>query len=435
MRRTIGIEVTQGFVRAAAVERRRGGAVVRATYGVPLGGGRALDVALADVAAALVEGPAPRCAVAPPPTDAWLKLVTLPPLGAAERARMLELEAERYFPVRGEAVIADAPTEGPVAAVRADVAEALATRVEEVLGPVTALEPAPRAVVRAWATLDPALRDLHFAVVARSGSWWEVAIARGATLLGHARLRGPGPEAAAAALAAAVSGSATAPRVLLAGEAAGSLAAFHAALAAALPGVQPEARAEMPGGVPADFAAAVGLALAPEGTLLPEAQRVRLQRTARRRTASWVAAAAAAGVLFVAADVFREVRGASATEQRIAAVQADAQAAAADLDRARRAIETVQFTDSLAAARPDWVAVLGELSARLPAGAYTTQFRGRADEGDVEIRGYAGRASSIVPLLERSERFHEVESLETVTRRTVGGVELENFALRFRVQP
>jgi hypothetical protein len=435
MRRKLGIEVTQQGVRAAVVQQRRGRVQVLATHAAALGAGRTLDDALVDAAGALALDGRLRCGVAPSPADAWLKLVALPPLGDAERARMLELEAERYFPVRGEEIIADAPKHGPVAAVRAAAAEALATRVEETLGAVETLEPAPRAVVRAWAALDPALRGTHFALLTRDGPWWEVVVAHGSALLGYARLYGPGAADAVAALAAAVREAPQPPRVLVAGAATGAFEEVRAALAAEVPGVEPEARAELAHGVPAHFAAAVGLALAPAGGLLPEAQRLRLRRGFRRRTAVWLAAVVAAGVLFIIADVATDARAASTLEQQTAAVQPQAEAAASDLERARRALATVEFTDSLAAARPDWVGVLGELGARLPDGAYVTQFRGRADEDNVEIRGYAGRASSIVPLLEQSPRFREVESLETISRRTVGGVELENFSLRFQVAP
>jgi len=438
MIRRVGVAVAEGELRTALVERIGSRVRVRGVHRTHIAGARTLDDAIRDAAEVLAPGRRAEVGVALSPRDAWLKLLALPPLPPADRTRLVEMEAERYFPVRGEAVLADASSEGPVAAARADAVEALVGRVEETLGRVVGVEPQARAAVRAWAALQPALGRGVFATVTRTGGWWEVSVARGGTLLGHARLLGAEPEAVADALASAVQQGGVLPRVLIGVDPAEEewlASRLAGAIEARLPGTVAEACGELAPGVPAEFAAAIGAALAPAGGLLPASHRERLSASGRRRTTAWVGAAALAFLLFLGAGPWREARRAKALEAEAAALAPRADAAAELLERVRRSTATIRFTDSLDAARPRWLDALEELGRRLPPGAYLTEFQADAEKQTVEIRGYAGRASAIVPLLEQSPRFSGVESVEPVTRRTVGSVELENFAIRMQVAP
>ncbi|HEX2090790.1 MAG TPA: PilN domain-containing protein [Longimicrobiaceae bacterium] len=432
----LGVAVGSGEIRAAYVERRGGRIRVRRALRVPCPGLGTLDEALREVHERLVPGRSTPAGVAPPPGEVWLKLLALPPLPAADRARMVEMDADRFFPVRGEPVLVDVPAEGPVAAARAAEIEALVTRVEESLGPVRAVEPAPRAAARGWAALDPSLRRRSFAVLARQGAWWDLAVARGGTLLGHARFLSPEPRALAEALAAAVESGAARPRVLLAldpDDDSAEVAGITVAIEERLPGTVVERRTEIVPGVPASFAPAVGLAVGPEGGLLPAPHRERLRRSARRRTAGWAAAAVLAAGVFFAIGPLGRSRSAAELEAEAARLAPRADTASRLLEEAHRARSRVAFTDSLARARPDWVGILAELTRRLPQGAYLTQLRAQAESRTIEVRGYAGSASAIVPILERSPRFDSVASIEATTRRLVGAVELENFAVRLKV--
>lgn len=424
----LGLAVGEGELLAAAVEGIGPRARVSATLRVPFAGPTGIEEALRQVGERFRQ---PRVALAPAASDVWIKLVALPPLPPADRVRMLEMEAERYFPVRGEPVVVDSPAAGLVTAARAADVEALVLRVEESVGPVRAVVPAPLAAVRAWCALDRSLRGRPFAVVSRRGRWWDLAVARGDVLLGYARFLAPEPRALADALAAAVEPGGLLPRILLVGE--DDAAELVAALEGRLPGAIVERRRELVRGVPAELAPAVGLALGPPGGLLPAGHRARLERGAQRRTAAWAGAAALAGLLMLSAGPWTRSRSAAelAAEARRLAPRADS--ATVLLRQVHDARARVAFTDSLTRARPDWLGALAELTRRLPQGSYLTSLRGDAASGTLEVQGYAGSASAIVPLLEQSPRFSEVESTEPIARRAVGGVELENFSVRLKV--
>lgn len=434
MSRQVGIVLGMDCVRGVVAARIRGRIRVDAVAAVPFSGSEPVDEVLRELHRRLEPERALPVGLAPPPADSWLKLLPLPPATAADRARMVELEAERFFPVRGEAVVVDVPAQGPVAAAHAAALEAWVARVEEGFGPVRAVEPAARGLVRAFAALDRGLRKRVFAVLLADGRWWDMAIARDGVLLGHARFLAPEPASLADALAVATEPAGMLPRVIVAGADARDATAVTAALEVRLPGIAVETRDEIAPGVPVAYAPALGLAVSAPGGLLPVAHRARQAGAARRQTAAWALGAMLSVLLFFGAGMLAGRRGAADREAEAARLRPRADSAAVLLEGAHRVGTLIAFTDSVNAAGIDWVGVLAELSRHLPAGAYLTQVQGRADSRTLQVRGYAGNASAIVPLLERSPRFANVESTEPISRRTVGDVELENFHLRLEVE-
>src|SRR5919109_656113 len=95
-------------------------------------------------------GRASRIAVAIDLAHLFAKHVKLPPVAAAEKRRMLTLEPERFFPVRGDELTVSARdgTDSLVFATREAPLASWLTALET-LGPVDVIEPSPVALARA----------------------------------------------------------------------------------------------------------------------------------------------------------------------------------------------------------------------------------------------------------------------------------------------
>jgi hypothetical protein len=194
-------------------------------------------------------------------------------------------------------------------------------------------------------------------------------------------------------------------------------------------------------GTPAAFVAALATARwqphhargAP--ALAPGAWRRRL--ASRQRTTTVIGTiTAVAAILFAvwAADRWRE-RTLDTLEARIA--QAEAQAAPADnaLRMLRsREVEATTIRE-IAANRADPFRALAALSAALPREA--TVLSARASGDDWQVDGTTSDASTLVPLLDRHERFDSVRFLSASSRYREANRSYETFsiALRFRSQP
>ena len=314
----------------------------------------------------------------------------LPPVAAEERARMVELEPDRYF--------AAASRETFVATVAPDESIAFATpssRLEswiaafESWAPVEWVEPSPVALARAigrngTGTYDIDAADCEFGLVQ----------------LDRGRL---------------VSVRRTLDQD----------AARNARPAPAVDSVSPP------------FAAAVGVVrrrtanAAP--ALAPDARRRRI--VARQRAAVIVnSLAAVVAILFAiwSADRWR-ARTLADLDARIAAAELEGAAADSALRLLRSRESEAAALWVVAANRADPFRALAAISASLPREANVLS--ARATGNDWQIDGTATDASALVPLLDRQEQFDGVRFLSASSRYRDGNRSYETFTIALRFRP
>jgi len=317
--------------------------------------------------------------------------VDLPPVAASERARIIELEPDRFFAAASrEALVTTVAPEAPIAFAVSSSLVASWTAAFETLAPVDWIEPAPIAVARVLAGQP----DGAWRIEAGEGETGVLQIERGRiTSVRRAR------DTAAGGNSRVVPATGATP------------AAFAAALGAAR--WQPQHTRGVP-------------------PLAQDAWRRRL--SSRQRTAIAAAAMMAiASIVFAvwAADRSRE-RTLAALDERVS--ELGAQAAPADSAlRMLRSRETEAATISETAAnRADPFGALAAISAALPREA--TVLSARATGNDWQIDGTTSDASTLVPLLDRHERFDSVRFLSASSRYRDANRSYETFsiALRFR---
>jgi hypothetical protein len=431
----IGVEIGQSTLRAVRVE---GGPLRRRV--------RLAEVAyeadrIGDAVAALRErlGRASRVGVAVDLPLIFAKHIKLPPVPAEEKRRIVSLEPERFFPVRGEELVVAArgghdtlvfaTREGPLSAWLSALAA---------LGPVDSVEPGPVALGRVVAAGGVARGSI---VVDRNGTGAGIVELQDARVTQVRRVSGE-PSSVAAALSGGTGGGSV-PPVYLTPWAADRAAAVAAPLGDAVV-VQPLPAARSAMNVPDTHLAALGAALGLGGDVGEALVSPALAQTIRRRRRRGVLAAAAtlvaaALLALVTLDAAHE-RQARAVRREAAALRERAEAVLAmqaqldTLDRQARAVAALQ------AARPDPVRVLRALSAHLPRDAYLRLVRvsARAADGGAlewQISGFAPDASSLVPLLEQTAEFEGVRFLTAVTSVRQGDKSYESFSLTFRVTP
>ncbi len=374
-------------------------------------------------------GPLPRgrLAVALDLPLLFIKRVTLPPLDATDKQRILRLEPERFFAVRGEEIVAAARAddnlvfaarEGPVAAWVAALEE---------LGPIEIVEPGPAALARALAhagvsdaaVLWGAHPDGVGLVVVRGG---RVALVR--------RVFGD-LEAATLALR---------DDPPLPGRIYVSPWSEERArtVASCLPGRAPEALPAV-ADVAAPFLSALGAALAidgppdPAGSLAPPALTARI--TTRRRRDLVVAAVACALALVFAVssgDAWR-ARALGTLQAGLPSLRERAAPALALQTEIQAAAREVQAIRRIALDRPDPLRVLAALSSRLPAGAYIRALRSAGR--DWQVDGYAPNAAQVLAQLAGTPELQDARFLSATTRVTLGNRTYDSFALAFRFAP
>ena len=316
----------------------------------------------------------------------------LPPVPAPERARMVELEPDRYFAAaNGEAhVVTVAPDEQIAFAVPAALVETWLTAFEH-WTPVQWVEPSPVAVARALEKQPNATYLLD----ARDG---EIGLAQ----LDRGRL---------------VSVRRTLDKNAI-------------REARPIPAI---------GSTKGSFAAALGAAkhrshgarTAP--ALAPESRRRRI--AARQRTTvamSAIAAIAAIAFATWSADRWRER---TLTDLQSRAAQAEMRGAAADTAlRMLRSRETeAAAIRDIAASRPDPFGALAAISAALPREANVLS--ARATGNNWQIDGTTSDASALVPLLDRHERFDSVRFLSASSRYRDSNRSYETFSIALRFRP
>jgi hypothetical protein len=316
----------------------------------------------------------------------------LPPVPALERARMVELEPDRYFAAanREAHVVTVAPDEQIAFAAPAALVESWLTAFEQ-WTPVEWVEPSPVAVARALEKQP----DATYLLDARDGEIGLAQLDRGRLVSVRRTLDGN-----------AIREASPIPAI---GSTKGS---FAAALGAA------KHRSH-------------GARTAP--ALAPEARRRRI--AARHRAAiamSAIAAIAAIAFATWSADRWRER---TLTDLQSRAAQAETRGAAADTAlRMLRSRETeAAAIRDIAASRPDPFGALAAISAALPREANVLS--ARATGNNWQIDGTTSDASALVPLLDRHERFDSVRFLSASSRYRDSNRSYETFSIALLFRP
>jgi hypothetical protein len=318
----------------------------------------------------------------------------VPPVAPAERARIVELEPDRYFAAASREALAVtvAPDEPLAFGVPASLVESWIAAFET-WAPVDWVEPSPIALAR---ILGKQSDGVYVVEAAGGESGW--------LQLAHGRL--------------------TSVRRTLDKGAVNDARPIPAT-----------------GSVPAQFAAALGAARwrSPGAravpALAPDAWRRQLASRRRAIVAINVLVAVAAIVFATwTADRWR-VRTLVAIEAQIAQVESRGALADTALQRLRSREMEARTIREVAMARPDPHGALAAISAALPREA--TVLSARASGNDWQIDGTTTDASALVPLLDRQERFDSVRFLSASSRYREANRSYETFsiAFRFRSQP
>jgi Fimbrial assembly protein (PilN) len=357
-----------------------------------------------------------------------VKRVKLPPVPAADRAAILQLEPQRFFPVRLEDLVASVRDEDDLvfAAREAPLTQWLTAL--QALGRVHRVEPSPMALARALAErrvtdavvlLDGSDRGVGVGVIEiRAGRVANVRRLYGDLLGADGIIRGngePSPstvalspwnEARAGALAARVPSATLGP----------------------LPTV---------GDVSPQFLTAYGAALGTDrplvGALMPDQLRAGIKR--RRQRELWLAVAALVATVVFALTSVTVWRGRSARqiEAAIGGLSGRATAALALQTQLETLNRQARGIGRMAADRADPLAMLLALSKRLPPGAYLRSMR--AAGGEWQIDGYAKQAAQLIQDLGAAPEFRGVHFLSATNRIQVGDRSYESFSLAFQFVP
>ena len=315
----------------------------------------------------------------------------LPPVSATERARIVELEPDRYFAAapanRESLVVTVAPDESITFAAPGALVRSWLSAFET-WAPVDWVEPAPLSLARALGS-----QSATYAIEATGHEVGLLQIARG-------RL--------------------TSVRRTLDKRA--------SADARPLPSLS---------SVPAQFAAAFGVARsrsqADAAALAPDEWRRGLAARSRFALATNTLAAIAALVFAVwSADRWRE-RTLSALQTQIAEVEARGAPADTALRMLRSRESEARTINDISVNRPNPHAALAAISAVLPREA--TVLSARASGNDWQIDGTTTDASTLVPLLDRHERFDSVRFLSASSRYRDANRSYETFSIAFRFRP
>jgi hypothetical protein len=368
-------------------------------------------------------GKAGRIAVTVDLSFLFAKQVRLPAVPTSEKRRILTLEPERFFPVRGEdLVLAVRGEDNLVFAVRTSMIgpwlEAL-----EAIAPVELVEPSPVSLARAVGLSNPGGSTILTQEQDEGVGFAEIEAGRVRRIR---RIRSDPAE-----LAAAV--AATAPgRVYLR-----PLNGNRGWLPKT--GMQMEGAGELPsvGGVAPSHLAAYGAALGLGGSLdealLPAELSDRIIRR-RRRSRGLAAMACVLAVVFamLSLDQFRS-RTLRKLDAEIARVRERGEGALA-LERQADAISReTRAVASVEAGQVDYVGALAALTRRLPSGVHLQVLRSTGLEWQID--GYAREAAPLVSRLEEDPRFKDVHFLTATSRVPLDGKIYESFSIALRLVP
>ena len=314
----------------------------------------------------------------------------LPPVAAIERARIVELEPDRYFAAanRDTLAVSVSPDEPIAFAAPGSLLRSWLSAFET-WAPVDWVEPAPVSIAR---TLE-SQPNATYAVEASGDDVGVLQIVRGRLT----SVRRTFDQRAVAD-------------------------------ARAVPSLN---------GIPAPFMAALGTARSrarsDHAPLAPDEWRRRL--ASRRRTAFVTSILAAVAALIFAlwsADRWRE-RTLSELQAQIAQVEARGAPADTALRLLRARESEARTIADIVAGRANPHAALAAISAALPREA--TVLSARANGNDWQIDGTTADASKLVPLLDRHERFDSVRFLSASSRYRDASRSYETFSIALRVRP
>jgi len=357
------------------------------------------------------------------------KRVKLPALSASERRNILRLEPERFFAVRGEAIVPAVSPDSDLVFAAPEAPLASWVTALERIAPVDLVEPAPLALTRA---LHGA--GLSGGVILLDGppDGFSLIGFRDGRILRARRVFGDLDEVAAALRADPALSAPTTPAVIHV-----SLTPEDRVrqLGSLLSGVSLQPLPGLPT-VPGPFMSAYGAALGVDGagdfasTLIsPEHGRT---IRGRRRRALALAGTACAGALVFAilsadaarARATRELGARLVTLRQRAAPALALEGQLARLARRSEEIRTIE------AERPDPLRVLLALSRQLPPGAFIGGLRSEGPEWQID--GYGPNAASVLTTLGGSPAFRDVHFLSAMNRAQLRNQQYESFALAFR---
>jgi Tfp pilus assembly protein PilN len=351
-----------------------------------------------------------------------VKQLELPPLPLDEKRRLLGLEPDRYFAVRGEELVfALREEDGLVFAAREALLSAWIEALET-LGPLERIEPGPAALARALArgkVLDGfVVRDGH-------GAGIELLELQAGRVLSARRLFASLTEVAGELAAHSVGEEKPGTIYLAPWDEADS----HT-ISARLPQM---ALKEAPRVAELDpaYLAAYGAALADEqgwrqALLTPELEQEHLLR--HRARLGFAAAACVVALVFalLSVDAYR-ARVEDRLDSGLAELRRQAEPTLALQSRLEALERETRAVAAIEAERPDPLRGLLELSERLPEDTWIRSIR--SGEGEVQIDGYASDAAALIPLFENDPRFEDVRFRSATARAQIGDETYENFSL------
>jgi Tfp pilus assembly protein PilN len=361
-----------------------------------------------------------RMAVAVDLSFLFAKQVRLPPVSATEKRRILMLEPERFFPVRGEELLlAPRGEDNLVFAARASMVgewlEAL-----EALAPVELVEAGPVSLARALGRVDAG-----DATILMEGKDRTVNVAE----VRAGRVRRIHRTSDPAELDAWVANREAPSRPVYYRPLNGNRDGL--AIAAEI-GELPSVAGVVPSHLAA-YGAALGLGHDLDEALLPaDLARGIVRRRQRSTLLAGLACVAALSFALLSLDGFRsrtlhrlEVESARIRQPAESVLTLQRQADA--LGREARAVAAIQ------AERMDPLAALAALTRRLPPEAYISALRTTGK--DWQIDGYAREAAPLVARLEDDPRFEGVHFLSATSRTRMNGILYESFSIALRLVP
>jgi hypothetical protein len=356
----------------------------------------------------------------------FVKRVKLPPLTLEEKRRVLALEPERYFPVRGEGVVVSLRDgDDLIFAVRERQLESWIAAMEA-LGPIELVEPAPHSLARALRSAG--VSDAAVLLLPPEDQGAALLEIEAGTVLNARRLFGS-PTDALSELAE--DGWSPSQQRLLAmsdGALDTIAATWPKADAASLPHVE-----HCPKEYTVAHGAALGIGARTEGALTTAELARRWARREKRRLATAVATlVGAAALLLFAVDGYRE-RAQRRIETEIAALGDRAQAVMALQSEAERLRGDLEALTDIIGGRMDPLEVFLSASRLLPDDAYVRTIQG--SESEWRLDGYAGDAANLIPIFEASSAFEEVRFVRATNRVRLGNENYEDFSLALRYVP
>lgn len=364
-----------------------------------------------------------RVAVAVDLSLLFVKRLKLPPVPAAEKQRIVSLEPDRFFPVRGgeEMAVVVRDQDALTFAVNEERLTAWLAALE-IVGPLDYVEPAPATLTRALS--EAGITEAKVLMDRGDAGCVIVDVAEG-MLRDARRVQGTAAQVIAS-LGESERDGVPLPPIFLEPwdpDRAAEMAPHHARIdVRALPslsGVEPSSLVA--------FGAALGVGKALNAALMPDSVRQQIQiRRNRPRLLAAAACVAALGFALWSADYARTrtERGLDAQLRALTDQGSSALALQAEQQRLARE-EGVLARAELK--RPQQLATLLAVSQRLPADAYVLMLR--ASGVNWQLDGVAGNAARLIPLLEAHEGLDSVRFLEATRRVEGGGRIRENFSL------